>query len=69
MRVKDSTCIITGECIEKAMVGIDFLGKDVKREDVTFKIENNNGRFRNVFKDMNDFALSLNKPLEYSISK
>lgn len=67
VRVKDSTAIITGDWYNDMLVGSDFLGREFNLDNLIDKIENASVNPKNCFNDMNAFALSFNKPVQYFI--
>jgi len=69
VRIKDSTAIITGKTFNSGMVGATLFGTQISKDAATLDIENSSGTFKKVFSEMNSFALSFKKPIEYSISK
>jgi len=66
-RIKDSSAIIRGEYYPPGPIGTKFLGQEQTIENSTYKIENTSGLPKNSFNEMNDFALSFKKPVEYII--
>lgn len=66
VRVKDSSVIITGQWYNTMGIGSKILGQEQTIENSTYKIENTSGNPKACFKEMKNFALSLNKPVEYS---
>jgi len=65
VRIKDSAAIITGKTFDSGVVGSNFLGTQISKEEATFDIEYTNGNFMKVFNEMKVFALSFNKPVQY----
>lgn len=65
VRIKDSTAIVTGEWYNTMFIGGKILGVDQTIENSTFKIENTSGNPKNCFAEMNVFALSFRKSVQY----
>lgn len=66
IRVKDSTAIVTGEWYNAMLIGSRLFGVEQTIENNTEKIEYTYGNPKNLFNEMNTFALSFKKPVEYS---
>lgn len=66
IRVKDSVAIITGQWYNSMLIGHKVFGQDQTIETATSKIEYTFGNPKNCFNEMNAFALTFNKPVEYS---
>lgn len=64
-RVKDSSLIITGKGFMPGLEGGYLLGKQLTKEDATMDIKYTSGNYKKLFNEMNAFAKSFNKPVEY----
>ena len=69
VRIKDSTALLTGDWYNTIFVGSNILGQQQTVENSIAKIENTFANPKNCFEEMNVFAVSLNKPVEYLIIK
>lgn len=67
VRIKDSSAIVTGEWYNTLFIGSKLLGIEQTVENSTSKIEYTIGNPKACFNEMKEFALSLKKPVEYSI--
>lgn len=65
IHVRDSIVTITGLWYNSLFIGSKLFGQEQTIENSTSRIENTSGNNKNCFKEMNRFALSLNKPIEY----
>lgn len=65
IRVKDTTATITGEWYNTMFIGSKLLGVEQTIDNSTYKIEYTSGNPKNCFTEMNNFALSLHKPILY----
>ena len=66
VRVKDSTAFISGNWVNAMLLGQQFFGSEFNMENSTQSIEFTFGNPKNCFIEMQRFALSFNKPIEYS---
>lgn len=64
-RVKDSTAIIVGEWYNTLFIGHKLLGQEQTIENSTYKIEYSTGAPKKCFIEMDNFAKTFNKPVEY----
>jgi hypothetical protein len=69
VRIKDSTAILTGQWYSTMHIGTKFLGVEQTIENNTYRIKNTSGAEKSCFNEMNSFALSFKKPVEYLIIK
>ncbi|MDP4265180.1 MAG: hypothetical protein Q8941_21820 [Bacteroidota bacterium] len=69
VRIKDSTALITGEFLNTVNIGGKLLGTEITPENSTFKIKYSWGNEKDCFIEMDKFARSLGKPVEYSTVK
>lgn len=69
IRIKDSTAFLTGHWYNTMFVGIPVFGRTDTPETAADQIEYTWGNNKACFRDMQDFALSFKKPVQYSINK
>lgn len=68
IRVKDSTAIVTGIVYDMVLVGIEFLGRRYTEDDAKDPIANigmKGSSAKDAFIEMDRFAKSFNKTIEY----
>lgn len=64
-RVKDSVATLTGDWYNTMALGQKLFGNEQTIESLTMKTEYTYGNPKNCFKEMQKFALSFSKPVEY----
>lgn len=69
IRVKDSVAIISGEWYDASSIGRTVAGVEHTIENSTMKIKYTSGHSKRCFEDMDKFAQSLNRPVEYIVVK
>ena len=66
VRIKDSSAIIKGTCSDH--IGFNVNGVTMAAENYIIANRSlNTSTYKVAFRDMNNFALSFNKPVEYLI--
>jgi hypothetical protein len=63
IRIKDSSAIFKGNCSDHIGFTLDMVQFAAQDYEIVYK----GGLFKIAFNDMNNLALSFNKPVEYSI--
>ena len=65
-RMKDSTVYIRGDWYNSLFIGGKLLGVEQTIENSTYKVEYTSGNPKNCFLEMNVFATSLKRPINYT---